>query len=387
MKKRLFLVALAGLAMAGCVKNEVADSVKEGKVVAFESPVLYSNVNTNTKANHKGEISQFTYEGVQATYTYPRNEHFKIFAVEHIGNFTSWNAATPCQFNGQTIKHDVSLDAWAPKKTDESYYYWPDGKLLSFAAFSPADLELGEGVAPVYSGAGFVLENFVVQANPANQYDMLFSQRTIDKSSADMVNSPSYYSGIPIEFKHALSSIHFSLQKESTVTEDVYLTGIKVKKAINKGKFVENITNEIAYASEPYWEESTVATDKSDYQSFTGKIAFPLSVQYVSSLAAQDTDEDGEVEVSHPLLLLPQALADDVELEIKYTVGDEPKTKTVKLNEYPKGSGTSPITEWEIGTRYTYRIVYGKSSEKQDIIYFSPSTEGWQDVFGIEIVL
>lgn len=389
MKKRLFLAALAGLALAGCVKNEVADSVKESKPVAFESPVLYSNVNTGTKAEYKGEIGSFTYGGSTGTYLYPREEHFRIFAVQHEGNFNTWAEATACAFNGQAIAYDGSLDAWAPKKqADKSYYYWPDGKMLSFAAFSPADLQqTNKDAAPTYSGTGFVLENFVVADNPADQFDMLFSERIVDQTSSNMVNNPTYYSGIPIVFKHALTSIHFSLVKEQSVTEEVYLTGITLKNVINKGTFVENITNEKAYASAPYWTESTAAQDVKDYVSFTGSVEFPLSVQYVSSLAEKDTDAEGENEISHPLLLLPQALSNNVQLVINYKVGDEAKTKTVQLNQYPKGSNKTPITEWAIGTRYTYRITYGKSSEMQDIIYFSPSTEGWKDVLGIEIVL
>ena len=58
------------------------------------------------------------------------------------------------------------------------------------------------------------------------------------------------------------------------------------------------------------------------------------------------------------------------------------------MNEYPKGvAGVQPIGEWTMGNRYTYCLTYGKSSHMQDIIFFSPGTEGWNDADLIEVVL
>ena len=91
-----------------------------------------------------------------------------------------------------------------------------------------------------------------------------------------------------------------------------------------------------------------------------------------------------------PLLLLPQDLANDLLLDVTYTVKDSQNktsqyTKTIQLNKYPLG--TSPVTKWLMGTRYTYNIIYGPASQQQDIIMFSPSTEGWTNADEIEIVL
>ena len=54
MKKHLFLVALAGVALAGCVKNEVESPVRKDVKIGFATPVLNSNV--DTKASVYGEI-------------------------------------------------------------------------------------------------------------------------------------------------------------------------------------------------------------------------------------------------------------------------------------------------------------------------------------------
>lgn len=369
MKKNLLLVALAGVALASCVKNDVVVPQENSVKIGFATPVLNSNV--NTRATVYGEIGTHQYPGSTTVYSYPREEQFKIFAVEHTENLTSWASANPTAFNGQSISYNSSLDAWAPRTTDNGYYYWPDGEKLSFAAMSPADLGV-TGANVSYGATGLKVENFVVSDNPATQYDLLYSERALNKTAADVVNSGAdYYSGIPINFKHALSSIHFSL--ETDATETITLTKITLKQASNKGTFNENITNETNLTRDPQW---TIATDaaKKDYISFTGAVNFPLNAQYVSALAALDGTDDNDV--SHPLLLMPQTISDDMIVEVKYKVGSEEKTRNVQLNKYPS---TNPIVKWNVGTKYTYRLVYSKAAQKQDIIYFSPSTEEWAE--------
>ena len=279
MKKHLFLIALAGFAFASCVKNEVATPESEGVKIGFASPVMYSNV--NTKANFYGEISNNTY---------PEDESFKIFAVQHTGDLVSWANAAACEFNGQNISYDPNLGAWAPKNTvSGSYYYWPAGQLLSFAAVSPADLGLGESCQPEYSATGLEIENFVVNDSPAMQYDLLFSKRAVNMASSNMIDEEDYYSGIPIEFKHALTSINFAIKKDADILDEVLLKKIEVVNAKNKGSFSEKITNETAYASSPEWNVSTEASDVQDYVAFSGSVAFPTQHTSVSTLDADNT--------------------------------------------------------------------------------------------------
>lgn len=375
MKKHLLLAALAGIALAGCVKNDVLVPQDKNVKIGFASPVLNSNV--NTKAEVYGEIGSHIYEGSTTVYTYPREEKFKIFAVEHSGNLTSWDDATKAAFDGQEISYYSSLDAWVPFTENKGYYYWPDDAKLSFAAMSPAELDV-TGATVTYGANGLVVDNFVVADDPAKQYDLLYSERSINQTSQDVINSAQYYSGIPIIFKHSLASIHFSLK--STATEQVSLISITIKNAYNKGKFEENITDEATLTRAPKWTTANDSETKS-YHSFTGSVNFPENPQYVSDLAAKDGDDD---DVSHPLLLLPQTLNDDVVVEVKYLVGGELKTRNVQLNKYP---ATNPIIEWKPGTKYTYRLVYSADAQKQDIIYFSPSTDVWADGGIVEVTL
>ena len=377
MKKHLFLVALASVALASCVKNEVEAPATKQVKIGFASPVLYSNV--DTKATVYGEIGSHKYDGTETIYSYPREEKFQIFAVEHSGNLTSWDAATHTEFNATAISYNRSLDAWAPLKADGGFYYWPDNMQLSFAAMSPAEMDV-PGAATAYSSTGLVITDFVVADDPAKQYDLLYSDRSINKTAADMKDyGAEYYGGIPIMFQHALTSVHFSLKTDAT--ETVNLLGIQLKNVKNKGTFKENITNETVFARNPQWTVADASEIKS-YTSFTGSVEFPLNPQYVSALAALDGTDDNDV--SHPLLMMPQALGNDVVVEVKYEVGGEEKTRTVQLNQYP---ATNPITAWEVGTKYTYRLVYSREAQRNDIIYFSPETDKWVDGGIIEVIL
>lgn len=386
MKTKLFLAAIAVIAMTGCVKEEKT-GVTGRTLVTFDSPVTSRNV--NTKANVYGEMTDYSY-GSQVTYSYPREESFKIFAVQHEGDLTSWASATATDFNGQALVYDNMVDSWAPKKDDNTYYYWPDNVKMSFAAVSPSDMEaVNASVTPAYAADGLTIADFTVPSDPAKHFDLMFSQRAANKTAANMNHTADAYSGIPLTFQHALTSIHFSLKKDVGVTEDITLMKITLKSAKNKGTFKENInegTDASAYVRgengnvNPTW---TVADSKEDsYVSFNGEILFPIEAQYVSSLAAADGTTDGDV--SHALLLMPQTLANDVVAEIQYKVDENVKTKTVQLNTYP---ADTPVTEWKLGYRYTYRLYYTTDTEKKDIISFGPNTEDWYDGGVIEVRL
>lgn len=386
MKTKLFLAAIAVIAMTGCVKEEKT-GVTGRTLVTFDSPVTSRNV--NTKANVYGEMTDYSY-GSQVTYSYPREESFKIFAVQHEGDLTSWASATATDFNGQALEYDNMVDSWAPKKDDNTYYYWPDNVKMSFAAVSPSDMEdVNASVTPAYAADGLTIADFTVPSDPAQHFDLMFSQRAANKTAANMNHTADAYSGIPLTFQHALTSIHFSLKKDVGVTEDITLMKITLKSAKKKGTFKENITegtDASAYVRgengnvNPTW---TVAESKEDsYVSFNGEILFPIEAQYVSSLAAADGTTDGDV--SHALLLMPQTLANDVVAEIQYKVDENVKTKTVQLNTYP---ADTPVTEWKLGYRYTYRLYYTTDTEKKDIISFGPNTEDWYDGGVIEVRL
>ena len=71
---------------------------------------------------------------------------------------------------------------------------------------------------------------------------------------------------------------------------------------------------------------------------------------------------------------------------VKYTVNGSERTKTAKLKGW-KDLSDNVVDEWNLGVRYTYRLVYGASAADKDRIYFAPGTEEWieHDVIVIQL--
>ena len=386
MKKRLMVMAMAGVALAGCVSDEVAEVAQKNEQVkiTFDSPIMYNKA--ESRANVHGEIGSYTYTGTTATYSYPRAEDFIIYAVSHTSNLDTWATAEVAKFNGDHLSYDDNVDGWAPKQVDDpstdvneagKYYVWPSGKKMSFAASSPADLEI-TGINRSYGSTGLTISNFQVASDAAEHYDLMFSHRTVNKTSADMNHGASYYSGIPIVFRHALSSIRFSISNQTFPDHEIVLTGITLKGDKYKGNFAENLDESspttqngvLHYSVNPTW---TLDDDRNTtgYTAFSGSVVAKKEPQYVAALAAASNTN-----TCNQLLLLPQNLTNDIQVVIKYTLDGESHSKTVTLADL-KNLNDHSINEWEMGYRYTYRLVYTEETVSKDLIYFSPSSDGW----------
>lgn len=374
MKKNLFFLLMAGLAFTSCVSDQTVgeQGVKEPAKLTFSSPLMQSN--GGTRANFYGEIGDHMYSGSSTIFHYPKEEDFMVYAVQHDGDFAGWASATEHEINGKVVKYDLNVDGWAPKTDGGGYYYWPSGK-MSFAASSPADLECA-GANRSYGADGVTIENFEVNANAEQHYDLLYSTRTLNRTADDMLDAASYYSGIPIDFKHALSSVRFSIKNESEA--NVFLTSIKVFGVKYKGTFKEQL-DEANNQQDPMWTvtDDKIASDAA-YIGFQGSVQFQSAPMYVAQLAAEDTDAPDEVEKCNQLLLMPQTLTDDATVVVTYTVNGSERSKTAKLNAGIDVLGT-PVSTWVPGVRYTYRLVYGKAAADQDRIYFAPGAAEWTD--------
>lgn len=398
MKKILMLSAIASVALVSCVNDDSA-FVGEGVKVTFDSPLLYSNV--NSKANVFGEIGNHQYSQGGTIYSYPREESFVIYAVSHDGNFDGWASAAAAAFNNTAISWDNSVDGWAPKTSTGGYYYWEQGKKMSFAACSPAELDQpnwGGADNRTYGPEGLTITDFEVAADATKQYDLLFSTRSVNQTAANMAQGAANYSGIPIKFQHALSSIRFSIANSSP--ETVVLTGITLNGVKYKGTFAENITEDENDKSlydvtpttgnvQPAWTVDP-ALIANPYVAFTGNIQFLENPRYVSDLVGEvGTSTD----IVHQLLLMPQELTNAASVTVEYTVNGSPNSKTVQIAGLEtvnpangEGQGTV-VTEWEMGKRYTYRLYYSSETADKDKIYFAPSTDGWKDVDVIVVPL
>ena len=406
MKKSLVLMAMAGVALASCV-NEIAD-VQQQQVqkvkITFDSPVLYDN-GSGSRATVFGEIGPHTV-GTN-TYTYPTAESFKIFAILYEGNYPGWATnTTKAEFDGNSLVYDSNVDGWAPKQ-DGRYYYWPDNQKMAFAALSPADLtvegiaNVNVGVTPTYGADGLKIQNFQVMPDASKQYDLMFSKRIVDQTAANMQHGADYYSGVPITFQHALSSIRFSLQNTSSAT--VVIQKIELSGIADIGSFSENIKTDNGEYTRgqsgnvaPAWTGQTKSAENIVYHVFEGDVTAPYEAQYLSNLldATLPTYNPDNIGTFNQLLVLPQTITADVKAYVEYTIDGVLNKKTVLLKDALKVSkvGEDTVTDeklsfWEMGSRYTYRLWYSEKSASKDRIYFAPNSEGWVDAGAYRIEL
>ena len=396
MRTRHFLAVLAGVALASCVTDKGADFIPQNDQtkITFSSPVMYDN-SAGTRAGHYGEVGNHSY-GTQSTYSYPRAESFHIYAVKHANDFAGWESAdAKALFDDTDVSYDGSLDGWAPKKPtgNDPYYYWPADMKISYAACSPADMEQGASWtgSRTYGKTGLVITDFKVASDASKQFDLMFSKRAVNKTKDDMLHDAAYYSGVEIEFQHALSSIHFSLKNETSAVvalKKITLYGVSDVATFNEnitesaGKYVinENVNPAWTNYNNPSTDISYVAFDAGSKAGLT----FPIEAQYISNLLTQEANVGAGD--NHVLLLLPQGLTDAAKLRVDYTVDGVASHKIVNLKDARhKENATLAIDKWEIGTSYTYRLVYSAAAASQDKVYFSPKTDGWKNA-GVAVI-
>lgn len=366
MKKLFFIAAIAGAALVSCTKNELAPSVTEQQEITFTAPVI----GTLTKAPVPGEIGAGSYS---------TDEEFNVYAVYHEGEYVSATSTKKYMDNVPVAYGSPTKNYWAPEHvTDGVAYYWPkntDG-MLTFAAYSPSETS---GTVGWTAASGFTLSNFVVESSTADQYDLMFSKRTMNKTSSIGGTS---YDGVDINFEHALSSIVFKAQREGEyVGMTIKLYSITILDVYNKGNYTQGLVDDNSndcQSGYPKWEVATDAVE-TDYVVFNSTDGVSINAETMSTPLTA---------INNPVILLPQLFKhtlNEVSVQIDYSIktatGDEvPQQKIISLETGNGGGqfkdGTNNIDGWKIGKRYTYTIVFGLET-----IYFSPEVEtDWDDV-------
>lgn len=344
-------MALAGVALASCVNDvaDVAQNEQKKALIGFQSPVIYQNATSRYVA---GEI-----DGT----TYPTDENFMVAARTTADPADNWDAGT--NYWGEDADDFLKVSyvgtpgGW---KTAEDYY-WPTYE-LSFVAYSPAEL-VGTNLTSVeYTNAGWNFKGFVVPDDQDEKIDLLYSDLiTGKKGNTTIADDLGGYYGVPVVFKHALSSIHFKVVKAATVDAEVKLGTITISGVKNKGNFKVN-------SNGPAWEAATdaKATAYEPYKVAGGGLVF------TDAQAAVGTDDENS------LLLMPQGLGDVTMVVTYYVNGVQKTTSPISLNNLKENNEAPAITAWAPGTRYTYILNYSALAE--DLIYFAPSVTDWTDV-------
>lgn len=359
MKRILLFAAVAGAALASCVKNESESGMTASdSKISFEAPV----VGATTRAQ-AGEIGD----------KYPTEESFKVWGWYHKGDYTTFGDAENGWKNYMTastagdpvvVEYD-GTSSW-DSATD---YFWPKNGKLTFAAYSPADA----AGTYTHTANGLQITGFTVAAVGA-QYDLMYSDRAYNRTSSTnqyVGTATKPYTGVDIVFRHALSSIVFKVgtKEDYTNADNTFkIKSITIKNVANAGDFTEGLTDENnSITRNPQWTVTGEANNS--YVAFSGDFTVPNdgeTLEEPANTPAGPTD----------LILLPQSFAtnNSAVVEIVYTYGTAASgeiqhTETFQLNH------ATNVQTWEPNKRYTYNIIFGL-----DKIYFAPVVEDWDDV-------
>ena len=376
MKKTLIISAIAAALLGtGCVSNDVFSPEEKQVEICFTTPV----VGSMTKASETP-----VYGEINGT-TYPTEENFVIYAVRHPNTYDGWaskNATT--YINGGEFTHDSSYDdetegtkgGWKGLKK----YYWPESGVLSFGGYSPASAtkvaggeSSGKGTFS-YGADGLTITGFSVHPTASLQQDLMYAERVYNKENNTTDANNATYDGVDIAFKHALSSIQFKVQLSADYTSEFKLTSIKVGRVKYSGKFTENITETITNGiitssnAAPKWEPAdALLLDSTPYVAFSSTDGLVLNNNYKVGTTDNYLElDDDNIKGHNDLILMPQELPAEAELEIVYTVNKKEESSTVKPSDLK-------IKEWEMGKRYTYNITLG-----YDLILVGATVDRWE---------
>lgn len=351
MKKFFLLAAMVGVALTGCMKNEVY-------VPKCDTPISFEVANYVAQTRAAGAF-EYTSFGVNAW---------------------SHDAAAAA---GAEVKmmdnEDVSLIGG--KWTTTTPYYWPINGTVDFIAYYPTSVE--PEIVYDYNGADtYTYDDYTVET-VADGVDLMYADKAIRFSANNTADANgtnlsigSYgFEGVPTLFRHALAKINFKVQNANPAddggfTYEVIVKGITLK-IYNQGSVT--LTNEgTATASRGTWK---LPTDNvwtpTDADATLATLTWTGDVSLTNDTAVEYKERTQYV--------LPQALvADKQNITVEYTVIQRQGTKEISRKNYTVNSYLADwiLKKWEMNKNITYTISIAKETTQ---ILFAPAVEEWVD--------
>ena len=365
MKKNLLFAALAVVAMASCAKNELkVPSTGSDAVISFQPVVANA-----TKADY---ITNSSIAPIGSTSDFK----FSVYAWYTDGaEMTSSTTTATAYMSGVEVSYKSGHDdttpgqgGWSPATT----YYWPKNGYLSFDAYAPS-AAIADGTFSSDVTKGLQIANYTVK-DLAKQYDLLYSNRTLNKKNSTQDATNGTYDGVDIAFKHALAAIEVTAKTGADYGNDaIKLKKITILNAYNKGTFTQGMSDAIT-ENAPAW---TPSSEEVSYVLFDENSGVALNQTGLSS--------SSETTPISNAILLPQTFAhtsNTVSIKVDYSIkqGDAyfDQTQTFKLNTTTVNDNSGdPVNQskWEMGKRYTYNFIFSLEE-----IYFAPQVAEWTDV-------
>ena len=258
MKKYLFLLPLAALAMAACSSEEL--------------------VETGAQASDNNALQIRTAMGDVTRGVVWNDGNFAKFHLSTSGTFiqaASDDAAKASTDAGAVIDADVNKTSgkWViGGLTDTNNYYWKSKKDVStFSAYAPVDVKPNVDYTADYNDLS-KLQDIVVAFNSGTGSD--------------------FSSGVPLYFRHITSQIIIKADNTATDKVEINVKGIRLNHIRSVGKYATPTASTVeAMPSYTVWSN---VTNEQNY--------------VVSTSSRKLTGAAAEISGSNPILLIPQPL-------------------------------------------------------------------------------
>ena len=272
MQKWAVILVSCALAFA-CVRAERAQEEPRAAQITFITPVVQPVVKS----------ADFAVPGELGT-NYSISEDFRVWAKYSAAALTGPESSTNAieYFGGSdgvksfhSGSHLAGLDYWKLYPAQ----YWPKAGYLTFHALSPLSIDKYCSSFSHTWGSGFSITGFTVPADPADQFDLLYSDYVFNKQRSDYGEGDIYdeepddadyvYNGVNMPFHHALSSVHFALKTDvdyelGGARIRVFLKRLRLLNAYATGDFSEGkATGVTTNAGTPAW--SNQSNERSAY--------------------------------------------------------------------------------------------------------------------------
>lgn len=309
MKKQLFVVALAALAMASCSKEE-STGVNTGNAIDFRA-AMGTLASETTTAN----LSKFYVTALKGSVNYFTN-------VEFTKDGSSFFVSSPA-------------------------YYWPsDDSSLSFYAYSPSATDLGATVT--INNTTKTLVDFKPASTLGAQKDFVTANASGNKTANESA-------GVALTFNHQLAQIEIKAKNGNTGY--VYkVQGVRIGKPVSKATFDFGTSA---------W---SLSTDKANYVS---EYTTPITLN--ATAASIMSSSDGNAMLIPQQLVAWDSSSDKTNsangayLAVKVNIATSAGAQV-----YPKTDGAYdwvavPIdTEWIAGNKYVYTLDFSNGAGQVD---------------------
>ena len=328
---------MVGVALTGCMKNEVY-------VPKCETPISFEVANYVAQTRAEGAFDTAKTFGVDA-WSYDATAGTVQIMEDEVVSYTT--------------------NQWAPSHT----YYWPINGTVDFIAYYPA----GDKPEIDYKYAGG--DTITYKDYEVTNVDLMYADKAIRYSQ----NVSAYgFTGVPTVFRHALAKVNFQVQNAYPAET---ATGANTTYEI----VVDKITLNTHHTGSVTLENDGTTDASRGTWSVANNVWTPKEGSTTPLTWEDDVNLDDDDVVAYTdktQYVLPQILADDVTVEVVYTVTQKQNGTTISVKQYtpdPIKLNTMGLTSWEMNKNITYTIsIIAKSNQ----ILFAPAVEEWVDAEG-----